>query len=78
MFVCDKNYTRCDADKCKHQIEVAEVKHGHWVRKKNIVEQEIAVCSVCGEMKRQAIGNYCSVCGAKMDEVSEDGDEITE
>ena len=47
------------------------VRHGRWVRKKNIVEQEITVCSVCGEMKRQATGNYCGMCGAKMDEGEE-------
>ena len=51
--------------------DVVEVRHGRWVRKKNIVGQEITVCSVCGEMKRQATGNYCGMCGAKMDEVSE-------
>lgn len=47
------------------------VRHGRWVRKENIVGQEITVCSVCGEMKRQATGNYCGMCGAKMDEVEE-------
>ena len=59
----------CDADIIGWMPLEQKEKHGRWIRKKNIVEQEIVVCSVCGEMKRQAIGNYCSVCGAKMDEV---------
>ena len=55
---------------------VQEIKRGRW-------EQDgtglYARCSVCKE--RTYLGgrqNYCPNCGAKMDEVDKNGDEITE
>ena len=58
-------------------VEAEPIKHGHWIEEKNWYE-----CSVCGSgtyfikdeylpEEFNALPNYCSDCGAKMDEVTD-------
>lgn len=56
------------------------VKHGHWIEVQRIHEKDhtaICECSLCGDTvwvyDGQRAWNYCPNCGAKMDEVEEDG-----
>lgn len=53
--------------------DVAEIKHGRWIRTHNPIGQQITVCSVCGKIMQQAYPNYCGNCGASMDEVEQNG-----
>lgn len=54
--------------------DVAEVKHGEWIRSLNKSDDECYLshkCSVCGEMVWRYMTyspewNYCPNCGAKM------------
>ena len=57
-----------------------EPKHGHWIEVQRIHEKDhtaICECSLCGDTvwvyDGQRAWNYCPNCGAKMDEVTEDG-----
>ena len=53
--------------------EYVLLKHGHWVYVGHgWAGESILKCSMCGHQTPDD-GNYCSNCGAKMDEV-EDGD----
>ena len=48
-----------------------EPKHGHWVYVGHgWAGESIRKCSICGHQTPDD-GNYCSNCGAKMDEVKE-------
>lgn len=48
------------------------IKHGHWVYVGHgLAGESICKCSICGHQTPDD-GNYCSYCGAKMDEVTED------
>lgn len=80
MFVCEKNNSCCDyaywddwedveqeAKECGHLIEVAEVKHGEWIKNR------WNDCS-CSNCNAQYVGSgamhwrYCPNCGAKMED----------
>ena len=51
-------------------------KHGHWELKRRITDTNWFACSVCGRISEIKMGlkttPYCSMCGAKMDEVTDD------
>lgn len=47
-------------------IDAVEVKHGHWIDCDGYRE-----CSRCGWLHAHNRLNYCPICGAKMDEVTE-------
>lgn len=49
---------------------MSEVKHGHWVMSDSDYEWE---CSSCGYGYTDYRTTYCYDCGAKMDEVTDDG-----
>lgn len=61
----------------KPEVEVAEVRHGHWVdgiEDFQGMSARIMRCSVCGKARPMAIfsnegfvHNYCANCGAKME-----------
>lgn len=42
--------------------DVAEVKYGHWI----VGQDGSYMCSECGRVFRYEIGNYCSLCGARL------------
>lgn len=48
-------------------VDVAPVIHGRWIDIPDKPEWDQKMCSVCGDY-RCCQGNYCSNCGAKMDE----------
>lgn len=49
-------------------------RHGHWVYVGHgLVGESICKCSICGHQTPDD-GNYCSYCGAKMDEVADETD----
>ena len=53
------------------QLPSAE-QHGRWVDVEPAPYNLFyATCSVCGERQTIEVANYCPMCGAKMDEVSE-------
>lgn len=55
-------------------VDAEPVRHGHWIfNPKDAIEMMFTLprCSNCGAESPDC-GNYCSHCGAKMDEV-EDG-----
>jgi len=56
-------------------VDVAPVKHGHWIREENNAHVEPSgICSVCGSgwlMSDTEYFLWCPNCGALMDEVSE-------
>lgn len=73
----------CDVEDMIYELEnaptVDPVKHGHWIEVQRIHETDhtaICECSLCGDTvwvyDGQRAWNYCSNCGAKMDEVEED------
>ena len=47
-------------------IDAVEVVHGHWIDCDGYRE-----CSRCGWLHAHNRLNYCPICGAKMDEVTE-------
>lgn len=50
--------------------EWTRVRHGHWIST-GFMEVK---CSICGAIQHELEDtNYCPNCGAKMDEVEEDG-----
>lgn len=52
-------------------VDVEPVRHGHWIfNPKDAIEMMFTLpkCSKCGAESADS-GNYCSNCGAKMDEV---------
>lgn len=53
------------------------VKHGHWKRTDILFCRQNAVrCSCCGHLTPtygKVLDSFCRFCGAKMDEVEEDG-----
>lgn len=55
------------------EADVEPVRHGHWIEELHEDEFEIPLdyytyrCSACS-IGEQGKGNYCSYCGAKMDE----------
>lgn len=52
--------------------DVKEVKHGRWVDVEPAPHNLFyATCSVCGDRQTIEVANYCPMCGASMDEVSE-------
>ena len=55
-------------------IDAAPVVHGHWIQEGEPPMFSLT-CSVCGQKffnhYLQPHANYCSMCGAKMDEVTE-------
>ena len=81
--------SKCALVKEEYSAE-EDVKRGRW--EPHPTEREWDVCSVCGiGTKRREYGlqdrrewvtewnyPYCANCGAKMDEVDKNGDEITE
>lgn len=56
--------------KLEQVYELAIVRHGHWIDVNG--DGSLWRCSVCGETQC-CDSNYCGDCGAKMDEVREDG-----
>lgn len=53
---------------------VDPIKHGHWTdRAKSILGLPTEACSECAEWSVGYKKDYCPHCGAKMDEVEEDG-----
>lgn len=53
---------------------VDPVKHGHWIAHgKAFMGATIEACSECGELLCGYNKAYCPNCGAKMDEVEENG-----
>lgn len=60
---------------CIHEAETVDTeRHGHWeYNPKDAFEvmYELPKCSVCGHESSDAL-NYCSNCGAKMDEEIEE------
>ena len=54
-------------------VDVAPVRHGHWIEKWKYDFGTICDCSICGTriFDDGHTWNYCPNCGAKMDEVSE-------
>ena len=101
-FICEKQGRCCphefydsieqaitdseDGVPCYHLIEVAPVRHGHWISltecanegvycsicKKKIWQSDYARCSKNSRNKLRS--NYCPNCGAKMD--GGDSDEV--
>lgn len=60
-----------------------EVKRGRWIIDREfgndvMSAEQMVICSVCGKGIFWGKQNYCPNCGAKMDEVNKDGNEITE
>lgn len=54
-------------------VDAEPVKHGHWIfNPKDAIEMMFTLpkCSKCGAESSDG-GNYCSNCGAKMDEVED-------
>lgn len=68
------NYDEClackvNAKECllfKNKADFVEVKHGKWITRKSIHNEEFYVCSICGTANDD-IWRYCPNCGAKMD-----------
>ena len=63
--------------------EVAEIKRGRWIIDRKfgndvMSDEQMVICSECGKGIFWGKQNYCPNCGAKMDEVDKNGDEITE
>ena len=57
----------CCAEISKAPVaDVVPVIHGEWLHVTKYLLYEIGTCSVCGE--RVDVDNYCSNCGAIMDE----------
>ena len=59
-----------------HIIDFEPVRHGHWEVWFENEETRQVKCSECRMMftvGKGRDGNYCPNCGAKMDEVGEDG-----
>lgn len=53
--------------------DVVPVKHGHWIYCKGSNGKDYRKCSVCLHTQEiTGVLNYCSICGAKMDEVKHD------
>lgn len=53
-------------------VKVQEVKHGRWVDVEPAPHNLFyATCSVCGDRQTIEVANYCPMCGASMDEVTE-------
>ena len=56
-------------DTIARQPTVDPIKHGHWVYVGHgLAGESICKCSICGHQTPDD-GNYCSYCGAQMDEV---------
>lgn len=56
------------------ECPLEEVKHGHWIAHgKGFMGATIEACSECGELLCGYNKAYCPNCGAKMDEVEENG-----
>ena len=56
--------------------DVQPVRHGHWINHPDDLfpEDSMIECSVCHEYEyATANDNFCGNCGAKMDEVKNDG-----
>ena len=53
------------------QPTVDPVNHGHWIE--SLDHYDRYMCSACGHLTNTESDNYCSNCGAKMDEVKENG-----
>lgn len=55
-------------------IDAEPVVHGHWVAKKVMARTPFAINHYCSKCKFETdfCTNYCSNCGAKMDEVSDE------
>ena len=53
-------------------VDVAPVKHGHWVKEKPdvLIHWHCSVCKNCYYLE-EPNANYCPNCGAKMDEGEE-------
>lgn len=58
-------------------VDAELVKHGHWINTNEGIWNTVDVlkCSVCGEIDNRMYRSdaYCPYCGAKMDEVEENG-----
>lgn len=54
-------------------VDAEPVVHGYWVAKKVMARTPFAINHYCSKCKFETdfCTNYCSNCGAKMDEVSE-------
>ena len=39
---------------------------GNWKRKKNMIGEDIVICTVCGKIMKQGYSNFCAYCGADM------------
>lgn len=74
-----RKYKRCPAIPA---ADVQEVRHGHWIIKRDAMGTEYTICDACGlglynengaGFERLDLRNcgYCPNCGAKMDERSE-------
>ena len=58
--------------------DVAEVRHGRWIEQSpdfDLCGVAYYKCSVCGK-EQQLNSHYCQFCGAKMDERSEDENNV--
>lgn len=55
-------------------VDAEPVRHGHWIAHgKAFMGATIEACSECGELLCGYNKAYCPNCGAKMDEVKENG-----
>lgn len=72
IVMCEGDYKKAFKLLCEKlddapTIEAEPVKHGHWI----VDEDGNIKCSECGH---HGVGdNYCERCGAKMDEVTDNG-----
>ena len=47
--------------------DVAEVRHGKWIRPTRVPDSMLDECSICGFDTGAFTFNYCPNCGARMD-----------
>lgn len=82
LLVSDKTYdaVRAVIERINNAPTVDPVKHGHWIRTPYTDYDDTYECSVCGDSWTFIEGTpkdneayYCPHCGAKMDEVEENG-----
>lgn len=56
-------------------VDAVPVKHGHWIYCKGSNGKDYRKCSVCLHTQEiTGVLNYCSICGARMDEPTQSND----
>lgn len=65
-------YVVAEAHEQIKEDDLPTIKHGHWV--KSLDHYDRYMCSVCGHLTYIESDNYCSYCGTKMDEVTNEID----